>query len=86
MSSPKKKNIGIVVAIVIVILLALAWWQMKNTTVIEEPQADVESGALAPTPTPLEDTTPVIQQDLQGIDNVNLDKELESINADLNNL
>jgi|GEM_PF-1642415 len=85
--SPKKKNVVVVIAIIIVILLVLAWWwQMKNTAVVETPQADVQSGALTPTPAPLEDTTPVIRQDLQGINDVNLDKELQSINTDLNNL
>jgi len=85
--SPKSKNVLIIVALIIVVLLALVWWwQVKNVEVIEEPKVDVESGELAPTPTPLEDTTPVIQQDLQGINDINLDKELESINADLNNL
>lgn len=85
--SPKNKNAVIIIAIIIVILLVLAWWwQTKNATVVEEPQTDIQSGELAPTPTPLEDTTPVIQQDLQGINDINLDKELESINADLNNL
>lgn len=87
MSSPKSKNVIVVIAVVIVILLVLVWWwQMKNVAVVEELQTDIQSGELTPTPTPLEDTTPVIQQDLQGINDVNLDKELESINADLNNL
>ncbi|MEW6616837.1 MAG: hypothetical protein AB1333_00185 [Patescibacteria group bacterium] len=87
MPSPKNRNIVVVIALIIVILLVLAWWwQMKNAMVVEEPKVDVQSGELTPTPTPLEDTTPVIQQDLQGINDINLDKELESINADLNNL
>lgn len=85
--SAKNRNVVIVIAIIIVILLALAWWlQMKNATVVEEPQTDIQSGELAPAPTPLEDTIPVIQQDLQGINDINLDEELESINTDLNNL
>ena len=83
----KGKNILIVVALVIVVLLALVWWwQVKNVEVVEEPKVDVESGELTATSTPLEDTTPVIEQDLQGINDVNLDQELKNIDTDLNNL
>ena len=86
--SPKSKNILIVVALIIVVLLALVWWWQTSSVVTEEqqPVVDVESGTLATTSMPFEDTTPVIQQDLQGINDINLDEELKSINADLNNL
>lgn len=86
----KNKNIVIVIALVIVVLLALVWvWQSKNSVTNESEgvnQGTEQSGVLTPVPTPLEDTTPVIQQDLQGINDINLDKEFESINTDLNKL
>lgn len=86
-SSSKSKTILMVIALVIIILLAfLWWWQTNSIKTNTQPTANVQNGELTTTTVPLEDTTPVIKQDLQGINDVNLDKEFQSINADLNKL
>jgi cytoskeletal protein RodZ len=86
---PKRKNtLLIIVAVIVLIIIAFLWWSQMNVLEQNEEQtgADAQSGALSQTPTPLEDTTPVISQDLQGISDIDLEKEMQQINVDVNAL
>lgn len=90
MPQKKSKTVLIVVAVVIVAIIAIAWWQMGSE---KEPPIDETGPTEVPTDVPsevpagtLEDTTPVINQELQSINTGDLEKEFQQIDKDLNNL
>jgi multidrug resistance efflux pump len=90
MPQKKSKTTLIIIAVVIILVLAIAWWQMGGG---EEPaMTDLENAEVPTNVSPevpegtLEDTTPVIQQELESIDTGDLEKEFEQIDQDLNNL
>ncbi len=85
-SESKSKGITIIIAIVVIVLLALLWWWQSGNPVKTGVETNVPNGDLSATPVPLEDTTPVINNDLKGINNVDIKKELQQINTDINSL
>ncbi len=81
------KMIWVIVAVVIVIVIAVVWWMWGGTVnVPSETPEGVSPEVSGEIPEALEDTTPVINQELESINDVDLEKELEGINADINNL
>lgn len=89
---PQKKagSMWVGVVVVIVVVAALLWWQFGMGD-----DAIVDDGALNTVPTEvspevplgtLEDTTPVINQELQSIDTGDLEKEFQGIDNDMKNL
>lgn len=95
--APKKKSgtTGwIIIVIVLIIALALLWWQfgVEQEAMIDE-SGSQETMEILPTEVSpevpldtLEDTTPVINHELESIDTGDLESEFEMINQDLENL
>jgi cell division protein FtsN len=86
----KSKTVLIIVAVVIVAIIAVIWWQMggkKESPVSKMGPTEVPTDVSPEVPAgTLEDTTPVINQELQSIDTGDLEKEFQQIDKDLNNL
>ena len=68
----------IIVAIVLALILAgIVWW--SQTQDLQAPTTNQEVGDAA-------QIEVEVQQDLEGLDELNIDAELESLDADLENL
>lgn len=91
---PFSKSALAVVGLVIIVLVVIGLWMWKEnakwaetppaaTSAPAESQQAGDSGAATTT---AQDSTQAIQQDLEGINSVDLQKEFDQIDADLNSL
>lgn len=90
--APQKKSgmMWVIVAVVLVVVLALLWWQLGTdngamTDNQETTEVPTEVSPEIPLDT-LDDTTPVINQELESINTGDIESEFETINQDLENL
>jgi hypothetical protein len=88
---PKSKKYSIVLIIgvaVILVGLGIWYWQSQEEEIIA-PSAVVSTAPAAPAIAPVtvkEDSTSVINQELNSVDVSDLDKEFQAIDTDLNSL
>lgn len=85
----KSKTVLIILAVIIIAIIAVVWWQVekKEPPVSEIGPTEVPTDVSPEVPAgTLEDTTPVINQELQSINTGDLEKEFQQIDKDLNNL
>jgi flagellar basal body-associated protein FliL len=82
MEEQKKKGSGLGLLIVIIIVIVVAWFAFAKRGVA--PSSD--EAAQIQSPAAGEDTTAVIEAELQDVDLGNIDAELQAIDADLNQL
>jgi len=88
-TSKKSSAPWIVVAVILIIIIALAWWWYgSGGEVYEEPLPQEPTGEISDEVPEegLEDTTPVINQDIDSIDLGDLEAEFDQIDAELDNL
>jgi hypothetical protein len=82
MEGKNKKGSGGLALVILVIIIIVVWMVFKNSDDGTSPQFSEELEEILPG----EDTTVVIESDLEDIDLGDLDAEFESIEADLNQL
>jgi len=75
----KKSSIFLIVlALIVLVILAGIWWAKKTVTPVPTPKVEKIP--------PKEDSVAAINQDLQGVEILDLEKEFQEIDQDLNSL
>lgn len=78
----KQPNVLVIGAVIVLIVLGIWFWQVQKKAIAPETPEAIQQTA----PISQEDSTPVIDQELNSIDLGDLNKEFQTIDTDLNSL